>query len=220
MFVKCSSYSSSQSLSFANMDSLTSRLHLLALPTELRSRIWSILIGHQSARLAQGPNGAEYLLGEPRSSQIFRVCKQIHAEASAMLYTNTTFKASLTSDPKVIWQIVGPHNGRLIKQLEMHLDGYEDCVLYHCTPLYSPDLELLSLRVTSRRWLGNDLDVHERFERLQALFTTRILGAARSKGRPRVIEKIDSHGEVHLEVSFCSPEIPSSVSWASVEGSV
>lgn len=208
MVVKCSPYSSSQSLSFTNMDSSTSRLHLLALPTELRSRIWSILIGHQSAKLAQGSNGAEYLIGKPRSSQIFRVCKQVHAEASAALYTNTTFKASLTLDPKVIWRIVGPHNGRLIKQLEMHVNGYEDCVLYCCTPLYSPDLELLTLHITSRRWLGNDLDLHERLERLQALFTTRILGAARSKGRPRVIEETDSHGEVHLEVSFCRPEIP------------
>ena len=123
MFVKCSPYNLSHELSFANMDFSTGRLHLLALPTELRSRIWSILIGHGSARLTGGSNRAEYLLGEPRSSQILRVCKQVHAEASAALYTNTTFRASFTSDPKVIWRIVGAHNGRLIKQLEMHFEG-------------------------------------------------------------------------------------------------
>jgi hypothetical protein len=35
----------------------------------------------------------------------------------------------------------------MIKLLEMHVDGYKDCVFYSCTPAYSPDLELLHIRI-------------------------------------------------------------------------
>jgi hypothetical protein len=99
----------------------------------------------------------------------------VNAEALPILYANTRFKASLTSDPKEIWRGIGVRNGGRIKQLEMHVDGLEDCVLYHCTPLSSPDLELVNIRITSRPWLGNGLDVQERLGRLHTLFTTRMV---------------------------------------------
>ena len=139
------------------------------------------------------------------------MCKQAHAEACPILYMNTTFKASLTSDPKEIWRIVGVHNGGIIRQVGMHVDGHEDCVLYQCKPIYSPDLELLSIRITSHRWLGNDVDAQERLRRLHALFRTKILEAACSKTRPQIIE--DCHdGEVCFEVNFSIHKNQASVS--------
>ena len=110
--------------------------------------------------------------------------------------------------------VVGVDNGRMIKRVEMHVDGYEDCVLYHCTPVYSPDMKLLSLQVSSGRWLGNDLGAHERLERLQELFTTEIQEAAGSGSRPRIMERIRANGEVRFEVSFRRPRIPIIVSLA------
>jgi hypothetical protein len=99
------------------MDVSANRLHVLDLPAELRRRIFSTLFGYQSARLVRGSNGAEYLLKKPRSSQSLRVCIQMNAEACPILYANTRFKASLSSDPKEIWRVVGVHGGGMIKQL-------------------------------------------------------------------------------------------------------
>lgn len=73
------------------------------------------------------------------------------------------------------------HNGNMIKLLEMHVDGYKGCALYSCTPAYSPDLELLHIRIASPRWFGNDLYAQERLRRPHALFTTRILQRQRAR---------------------------------------
>ena len=110
------------------MDSLTSGLHLLALPAEFGTE----LIGYQSARLVQRSNGAECFLGEPCLSQILRVCKQAHAEAGPILYANTRLKCSFSSDPKDSWRAVRLVSGGESKRVDMHVDGYKDCVLYHC----------------------------------------------------------------------------------------
>jgi hypothetical protein len=94
----------------------------------------------------------------------------------------------------------------------MHVDGYEDCVLNHCTPLYSADLELVNIQITSRRWLGNDLDDQDWLRRLHALVTTRIPEGACSKARPQIIEGCQHSGEVCFEVSFRGHEFQAGVS--------
>jgi hypothetical protein len=67
------------------------------------------------------------------------------------------------------------------------------------------------MQVTSRRWLGSEINAQERLRRLYALFTTRILKEACSKASPQIIEGCRDSGEVYLEVSFRGHEV-----WAGV----
>ena len=117
------------------------------------------------------------------------------------------FKAPLSPDLKQIWRVAGVHNRDMIRQLEMHVYRFEDCVLYHCTPSYSQGQELVSIQITSRRRLGIDLDVQKRLRRLHASFTTRTLEKACSTARSQIIEDCLYDAEVYYEVGFRGPKV-------------
>ena len=101
--------------------------------------------GNHDARLVHRPNGVSTYLADLTLHR-FWGCKQLNAEHCSILYANTRRSSAFLEF----------HNGNMIKLLEMHVDGYKGRALYSCTPAYSPDFELLHIRIASPRGVGND----------------------------------------------------------------
>jgi hypothetical protein len=114
-----------------DMEPSATRLHLPGLSLEHRHQTFSTLFGNHDAELAHRPNGVGCILSGPRSSQALSDRKQLDAE----LLLNPLCKH------KEIWRLVESNPGNMVKLLEMHVGGYQSCVLYSCTPAYSPELE-------------------------------------------------------------------------------
>jgi hypothetical protein len=97
------------------------------------------------------------------------------------------------------------HNGNMIKLLEMHVDGYKGCVLYSCTSAYSPDLELLHIRIASPRWFGTDLYAQERLKKTACpVYNKDLAEAACAKAHPQIDDHYRYNGEVYFKSALRS----------------
>ena len=144
---------------------------LLTIPAEIRLKIYSLLFMHNTLKVEAQPNtnpidysdlSTEYdttLSMKPvaLSSQLLRVNKQLHSEATPLLYSSNTFDCSARSGTELLIASLTPPSFTLITSLMLDWDQLLDFSFSLAKPSFTnltSSLTILSLAHWRTRVLG------------------------------------------------------------------
>lgn len=120
-------------------------ISFLDFPVEIRNEIYQLALNERTVLLRRWFFKDEIVIvGGLREPALLAVCRQIRAEATQVLYVNTTFEANHSVHAQAFLQLLGPERSRMLKTLR----AYNSEVVLGCTN-YGGWLDTV-LRITRR----------------------------------------------------------------------